>query len=423
MAETKPGTPPARARIGNTGESGRRQPAPRLSHQPRGAELSINHLEVAADLARRACGRQRSLLRRSRACFISGVRTALVASHRSLRAPRGQWPALSPQRLLAGGVLAIVAVWLGVNFLHGPATFVNLVFIGVTIGALYGLVALGYTLVYGVVERFNFAHGDVFIYGAMIAASASRWLDLREDAGLERLVDTAVMFALAIGLSSVTSLLVERIAFRPFLRAPRLASLVTVIGVTFVLEDIALIWQGDNFDAIPRVLPDGRIFDAAGVHYTWDGLIVLGATTLLALGLRRLLGSTRAGKAMRATAQDLDAAELLGIDVARVVSLTFVIGGAIAGAAGALYLLYEQYVTWDLGFHLGLTALAASVLGGIGNPAGAFLGAMLIGLTQSFNEGFTWYTPGSDWTSSIVFVVLIGTLVFRPEGILGDPAR
>jgi len=326
----------------------------------------------------------------------------------------------SPKRLLVAAILGVIGVWLTGNLLHDPAVFVDLVLIGITVGALYGLIAVGYTLVYGIVERFNFAHGDVFVYGALIAVSASRWLGLRSDAGLQRWLDVLVMFALAIGLSAFTSWMVERVAFRPFLRAPRLTSLVTVIGLTFVLENIALVWQGNHYNAIPPVLPSGRIFDVAGIHYTWDGLIVVTAAALLALGLWWLMGSTRHGKAMRATAQDVDAAEMLGVNVTWTISFTFLIGGALAGAAGALYLLYEQYVTWDLGFNLGVVALSAAVLGGIGNPVGALLGALLMGLTQSFNEGFTWYTPGSDWTSSIVFAVLIATLVFRPEGLLGE---
>jgi branched-chain amino acid transport system permease protein len=218
----------------------------------------------------------------------------------------------------------------------------------------------------------------------------------------------------------VTSLGVELVAFGPFLKAPRLASLVTVIGVAFILENVALVWQGDSFNAIPPVLPSGRVVDVAGVHYTWDGLIVLASAALLAVLLSWTLRATRFGQAIRATAQDVEAAELVGIRVKRTVAVTFMLGGALAGVAGLLFLLYEQSVTWELGFHIGLVALSAAVLGGIGNPLGALLGALLIGLTQSFNEGFSWYTPGSDWTTSITFAILIATLVLRPQGILGE---
>jgi branched-chain amino acid transport system permease protein len=321
---------------------------------------------------------------------------------------------------VAAALGVVIGIWLVGNAARDPAAFMNLTFIGLTIGALYGLIAVGYTLVYGVIERFNFAHGDVFIYGALIAASASRWVGLRDDAGLERWYDILLMLALAVGLSTLTSLGVELVAFHPFLKAPRLASLVTVIGVTFILENIALVWQGDNFNTIPPVLPSGRVIDVAGIHYTWDALIVVTSAALLAVLLAWTLRTTRFGKAIRATAQNMEAAELIGIRVSRTVALTFMLGGALAGAAGLLFLLYEQSVTWELGFHIGLVALSAAVLGGIGNPLGALLGAVLIGLAQSFNEGFSWHTPGSDWTTSIVFVILIATLVFRPEGILGE---
>jgi branched-chain amino acid transport system permease protein len=321
--------------------------------------------------------------------------------------------------IVTGPLVGVVGVWLLANGAREPATFANLTLIGLTIGALYALVAVGYTLVYGVIGRFNFAHGDVFVYGAMISASASRWLGLRGDSGIARLGDVLVMLALAVGLSTLTSLGVERVAFRPLLRQPPLASLVAVIGVTFVLENIALVWQGDSFNTIPPVLPAGRVFDRAGIHYSWDGLIVLAAAALLAITLQWVLGRTRFGKAYRATAQDVEAAAMLGVRVERTVAATFVLGGALAGAAGFLFLLYEQSVSWELGFHIGLVALSAAVLGGIGNPLGAFLGALLMGLTQSFNEGFAWHTPGSDWTTSIVFAILISTLVLKPEGLLG----
>jgi branched-chain amino acid transport system permease protein len=344
---------------------------------------------------------------------------------RAVRVAEWRWRRPRPSQITVRGfattaIGAVLAVWLAGNFAEGPARFVNLVLIGVTVGALYGLIAVGYTLVYGLLERINFAHGDVFIFGAMIAASASRWLGIRSDRGLELWLDVAIMFGLAIVLSGLTSVFVERVAFRPFLKAPRLASLVTVIGVALVLENVALVWQGDSFNAVPQVLPSGRIFDVRGVYYSWDGLIVLTAAAMLALGLAWLIRSSRWGKAMRATSQDLEAAELVGVPVGRTITFTFLIGGALAGAAGALYLLYEQSINWDLGFHIGLVALSAAVLGGIGNPVGAVLGAVLLGLTQSFNEGFTWYAPGSDWTSSFVYSVLIATLVLRPQGMLGE---
>jgi branched-chain amino acid transport system permease protein len=252
---------------------------------------------------------------------------------RAVRVAEWRWRRPRPSQITVRGfattaIGAVLAVWLAGNFAEGPARFVNLVLIGVTVGALYGLIAVGYTLVYGLLERINFAHGDVFIFGAMIAASASRWLGIRSDRGLELWLDVAIMFGLAIVLSGLTSVFVERVAFRPFLKAPRLASLVTVIGVALVLENVALVWQGDSFNAVPQVLPSGRIFDVRGVYYSWDGLIVLTAAAMLALGLAWLIRSSRWGKAMRATSQDLEAAELVGVPVGRTITFTFLIGGA-----------------------------------------------------------------------------------------------
>jgi branched-chain amino acid transport system permease protein len=162
------------------------------------------------------------------------------------------------------------------------------------------------------------------------------------------------------------------------------------------------------------------VFTIGGVHLEWDKVIVILITVPVLIGLVYLVQETRQGKAMRATAQDKDAAAMMGINVNRTISFTFVIAGSLAGAAGLLYALYVTNVRYDQGFQLGLIAFTAAVLGGIGNLPGAVLGALLIGLIQAFNEGFNWHAPGSDWTQSIVFSVLILILVFRPEGLLGE---
>jgi branched-chain amino acid transport system permease protein len=162
------------------------------------------------------------------------------------------------------------------------------------------------------------------------------------------------------------------------------------------------------------------VFSIGGVHYTWDKLIVVVITVPVLLALMGLVQRTRQGKAMRATAQDRDAAAMMGINVNRTISFTFMIAGALAGAAGLLYALYFSEVRYDTGFQLGLIAFTAAVLGGIGNLPGAVLGALCIGFIQAFNEGLVWHAPGSDWTQSLVFSILILILVFRPEGLLGE---
>jgi branched-chain amino acid transport system permease protein len=213
---------------------------------------------------------------------------------------------------------------------------------------------------------------------------------------------------------------IEFVAYRPLRGAPRLAPLITAIGMSFILEDVAIGWKGPSYTAIPQVLPTGHVFSTHGITYTWEKLIVVVITVPVLLALVWLVQRTRQGKAMRATAQDRDAAAMMGINVNRTISFTFLIAGGLAGAGGLVYALYFGQVRYDTGFSLGLIAFTAAVLGGIGNLPGAVLGALCIGFIQAFNEGLRWHTPGSDWTQSIVFTILILILVFRPEGLLGE---
>jgi branched-chain amino acid transport system permease protein len=196
--------------------------------------------------------------------------------------------------------------------------------------------------------------------------------------------------------------------------------LITAIGASFILQNIGLAWKGPNYVQTADVLPAGTVFSINGVQYTWEKLIVLVVTIPVLIILVWLVQRTRQGKAMRATAQDRDAAAMMGINVNRTISFTFAIAGCLAGVAGLLYALYAGSVRFDQGFQLGLIAFTAAVLGGIGNLPGAVLGALLIGLIQAFNEGLSWHAPGSDWTQSMVFTILIIILVFRPEGLLGE---
>jgi branched-chain amino acid transport system permease protein len=319
-------------------------------------------------------------------------------------------------------LLVLLAVWLVVNFVKSPSYFTNISFIGLTNGAVYALVALGYTLVYGILELINFAHGDVFMLGGMISATmvlSVFHLKVGESAGYLALAIVVSLFVsmAACGLINTT---IERIAYRPLRNAPRLAPLITAIGMSFILEDIAIAWKGPSYVAVPAVLPHGNVFSVGGITYTWEKLIVVIITVPVLVALMWLVQKTRQGKAMRATAQDRDAAAMMGIDVNRTISFTFMIAGALAGAAGLLYALYFGQVRYDTGFQLGLIAFTAAVLGGIGNLPGAVLGAMCIGFIQAFNEGLRWHSPGSDWTQSIVFSILILILVFRPAGLLGE---
>jgi branched-chain amino acid transport system permease protein len=320
-------------------------------------------------------------------------------------------------------LVALVLFWLGVNFYKTPADFIQIFLIGFTLGALYALIALGYTLVYGILELINFAHGDVFMLGGM----ASVTLVGTTGFGLTHndswyvlwplIIVTLIIVMASCGVLNAT---VELIAYRRLRNAPRLAPLITAIGASFILQNVGLAWKGPNYVQTANVLPNGNVFSVGGVQYTWEKLIVLVVTVPVLLLLLWLVQRTRQGKAMRATAQDTDAAAMMGINVNRTISFTFLIAGALAGAAGLLYALYAGSVRFDQGFQLGLIAFTAAVFGGIGNLPGAVLGAILIGLIQAFNEGLGWHSPGSDWTQSIVFAILITILVLRPEGLLGE---
>ena len=319
--------------------------------------------------------------------------------------------------ILVGAVL----LWLGVNLVKAPDQWFRVFLIGLTNGALYALVALGYTLVYGILELINFAHGDVFMLGAMMAAVLIDKFGLTETSSFASVLP-AILVALAVamlgcGLINVT---VERIAYKPLRNAPRLAPLITAIGMSFILQNVAIVWQGTETVSVDRTLPTGRVFAIGDVVYTWDRLFVVLVTVPVLVLLMWLVQYTRQGKAMRATAQDKDAAAMMGIDVNRTISFTFLIAGGLAGAAGVIFAFYYTTVRFDNGFTLGLIAFTAAVLGGIGNLPGAVLGAVLIGLLQAFNEGLSWHAPGPAWTTSIVFGILILILVFRPQGLLGE---
>ena len=189
---------------------------------------------------------------------------------------------------------------------------------------------------------------------------------------------------------------------------------------SIVNSKVAIAWKGPGYLSVPRILPTGDVFTIGNVSFVWDKFIVIILTVPVLVLLMWLVLRTRQGKAMRATAQDRDAAAMMGINVNRTISFTFLIAGALAGVAGLLYALYSTNIRYDQGFQLGLIAFTAAVLGGIGNLPGAVLGAILIGLIQQFNEGLSWHAPSSQWTQSIVFAILILILVFRPEGLLGE---
>jgi len=354
----------------------------------------------------------------------------LVTDARTEQLPVKRQVRINPVPLIGIGLVVLLAIWLIVNLVKTPDEFVQAFLIGVTRGAVYALIALGYTLVYGILELINFAHGDVFMLGGMICITlVGEVFGLKAGDGAltvwPAIIATLAITMAACGLINTT---VERVAYKPLRGAPRLVPLITAIAASFILQNIAIAWKGSDYVTLNSgpsgaadFLPQGNVFTfGANGHYAWADLIVMLITVPVLLALIWLVQKSRQGKAMRATAQDREAAAMMGIDVNRTISFTFLIAGGLAGSAGVIYGLYFTSVKFDQGFQLGLIAFTAAVLGGIGNLPGAVLGGLCIGLIQAFNNTLTWHAPGGDWTQSIVFAILILILVFRPEGLLGE---
>jgi branched-chain amino acid transport system permease protein len=320
--------------------------------------------------------------------------------------------------VLLGGA---AAVWLVGNFAASPSTFVFLVFVGITNGSIYALIALGFTLAYSSIGLINLPHGYVFITGAVLAAQLLGGAGVDEGASFGRNLPAMLLVLLVVmAACALLSAVIEIVAYRPLRNAPRLSRLVTSIGVLFILNNIVVVWTGSEPVALPDLLPKGAVFSVLGVPYTWNKLIVLVSMTLVLASLYAALQRTRFGRSIRATIQDPVGAQLVGVNVTRTVTLAFLVAGALAGVGGQLYALYFTNVSWDHSLRLTLIAFTAVVLGGIESLVGAVLGAMIIGLTESFVNGFGWYSPGSAWTESVILSVLIILLVLRPQGLLGD---
>jgi branched-chain amino acid transport system permease protein len=283
---------------------------------------------------------------------------------------------------------------------------------------MYALVALGYTLVYGIIELINFAHGDVFMWSTVIIFVLVGRMGLSQSlTGLALVGVLVLLLVVGMGFSGILNATIERVAYRRLRKAPRLAPLIAAIGCSFILETIVAVWLGTNFYAFPTIFPTGGI-DILGAHLTYVGIFIVLMALLMMYGLDRFIRLTRLGRAMRATAQDPEAASLMGVNINQTISLTFLIGGALAGAAGLAYNMYVGQVWFLTGFQLGLIAFTAAVLGGIGNIYGAVLGGFLIGLIDSLAIQFI--PDGFAWSLAVVFAILVLILVFRPSGLLGQ---
>jgi len=298
-------------------------------------------------------------------------------------------------------------------------TLVNHLLIGLANGSLFALLALGYTMVYGIVELINFAHGDVFMLGSLLALSLVSMLGLVEAAPVATVAGVGLLLLVVPLFCAGINVTIDRLVYRPLRRAPRLAPLVSAIGASFVLMNLGLFWIGAADVSFPELVPRRNLFADGGVQCTLKDLLVISLAVPAMAALTLFVKYTRLGRAMRATAQDPLSAQLVGIPIERVIAVTFALGGALAGVASIVYSLHINTVSYQMGFQNGLYAFTAAVLGGIGNLPGAMIGGLVIGLVRSLGSFYL----GERWTSAAVFAILILVLVFRPQGLLGTRAR
>jgi len=342
--------------------------------------------------------------------------------------------------LLIGPVAAFDIPTIAGSFAKDPLQAVQFLIIGIANGAIFAIIALGYTMVYGIIELINFAHGDVYMVGvftSLTVLSLTGTLDTTDPAHI--VLGLVLALVVAIIVCGLTNAAVERLAYRRLRNAPRLAPLISAIGMSFIIENIGLLWAGQSWlvpsfgttgGASQKNFPDllGILFKSLGwnvnllastglhLRLRITDLLVIVLTVVLMVGLYFFVQKTTLGKAMRATAQNRDAAKMLGINIDYVITATFLIGGGLAGAAGLMSGLYNNTAWWFMGFRAGLFAFTAAVLGGIGNITGAMLGGFLIGLLASFSDGYL----NARWTEAWVFAILVLILLFRPTGLLGE---
>jgi branched-chain amino acid transport system permease protein len=313
-----------------------------------------------------------------------------------------------------------LGAWVLFYLVQEPTSTLDDIKTGLSNGSIWALIALGYTLVYGIIELINFAHGEVFMIGSFVAVSIWTWLGIT--AGSSTIVIIlAILGVLIVSMLASGSLnvMIERVAYRPLRNAPKLAPLITAIGMSFILQNVGSLWYG-----LPTSVPDligsqKTLFTVLDVDIVRSDIFAIAVTAPLLIALLTFIGQTRYGKAMRATAQDPDAARLMGINVDRTIALTFLIGGLLAGAAGLIYALYNGTVRFNQGFTAGLIAFTAAVMGGIGNLKGAVAGGLIIGVVQSISDD----QYGQQWTEAVVFSILILIMVFKPEGLFGEEVR
>jgi branched-chain amino acid transport system permease protein len=329
------------------------------------------------------------------------------------------------QSRIAVALIAVLLVLLFVQAVREPGQFFSQLVIGVTNGAIIALIALGYTLVYGIIELINFAHGDNFMIGSFVGLTVlggtffglGLFSPITDDSGvLIKIVGVLIAMAVAMVACGLLGVGIERVAYKPLRNSPRLAVLITAIGMSFILQNVGLAWKGPAQIPFPELISNANIAPGDSIVFRWKDLFVIVVTVPLLIALSYFIQSTKQGKAMRAVAQDKEAAAMVGINVDRTISITFLLGGILAGASGVMYGLFNGITVFNVGFQQGLYAFTAAVLGGIGNLTGAVVGGFLIGIIGAMSDQYV----GVRWTAIVIFAVLILVLVFRPRGLLGD---
>ena len=321
-------------------------------------------------------------------------------------------------------ILLILPVFYGIQDLQDDGDLSRLatnVKDGLSNGAIWALIAVGYTLVYGIIELINFAHGDLFMIGSFVSFSLMGTLGLTIGTdGIGLVFGLLVILVLTMIACGTLNVMIERVAYRPLRGAPKLAPLITAVGFSFILQNVGLLWLGGSHRGVPDLIESQTVlFTFLGIPITHGDLLAIFVTAPLVVLMVNFINLSRIGRAMRATAQDPQAARLMGINVDTTISFTFLLGGLMAGAAGLIYALYQTDVWFFAGFTAGLIAFTAAVMGGIGNIKGAVLGGLIIGIIQQISDN----RIGTEWTPAIVFAFLILILVFRPQGLLGEQTR
>lgn len=290
--------------------------------------------------------------------------------------------------------------------------FFNLLMSGLTKGSIYALIALGYTMVYGIIKLINFAHGEIYMIGAftaLIFASFFNYMGVPGWAIFFLASVLAILFASGYGVT------MEKVAYKPLRGAPRLSALISAIGMSIFLQNYVLLIQTEKFLPFPNIIPDFAFLQSMDSIISSRQLVIFVVTAAVMIGLSVLIKFTRIGKAMRATSQDQTMAKLLGISVNKVISFTFVLGSSTAAMGGVLIAAYSGQINYQIGFIAGIKAFVAAVLGGIGSVPGAVLGSFILGLSESFGTGYI----SSDYEDVFAFIILIIVLTLRPSGILG----